>query len=64
MIGRRFLLLSLAGTALFTVAVEVVRVPVAVNDTMLSAILAGLVNGVGSGLILRSKGSAGGTDIL
>lgn len=64
MIGRRFLALSLAGTALFTVAVEVVHVAVAVNDMMLSAILAGLINGVGSGLILRSRGSAGGTDIL
>lgn len=64
MIGRRFLLLSLAGTALFTAAIELVDVRIAVNDTMLSAILAGLLNGIGSGMILRSRGSAGGTDIL
>jgi len=63
-LGKRFFMLSLAGTAFYTAAIELVDFRIAVNDMMLSAILAGLINGIGSGMILRSKGSAGGTDIL
>jgi uncharacterized membrane-anchored protein YitT (DUF2179 family) len=37
---------------------------VPVHDKLLSAILAGIVMGAGSGLILKSYGSAGGMDIL
>lgn len=63
-LGKRFFVLSLAGTAFYTAAIELIDFRIAVNDMMLSAILAGLINGIGSGMILRSKGSAGGTDIL
>ncbi|KAF1083083.1 MAG: hypothetical protein GQF41_0850 [Candidatus Rifleibacterium amylolyticum] len=63
-LGKRFFMLSLAGTAFYTAAIELIDFRIAVNDMMLSAILAGLINGIGSGMILRSKGSAGGTDIL
>ncbi len=63
-LGKRFFILSLAGTAFYTTAIELIDFRIAVNDMMLSAILAGLINGIGSGMILRSKGSAGGTDIL
>lgn len=64
LLGRRFFMLSLAGTVFYTFAIELIDYRIAVNDMMLSAILAGLINGIGSGMILRSKGSAGGTDIL
>ena len=37
---------------------------VPVQDKLLAAILAGLIQGAGSGIILKSVGSAGGTDIL
>lgn len=63
-LGKRFFMLSLAGTAFYTAAIELIDFRISVNDMMLSAILAGLINGIGSGMILRSKGSAGGTDIL
>ncbi|PKL45229.1 MAG: YitT family protein [Candidatus Riflebacteria bacterium HGW-Riflebacteria-1] len=63
-LGKRFFILSLIGTAFYTAAIELIDYRIAVNDMMLSAILAGLINGIGSGMILRSKGSAGGTDIL
>lgn len=63
-LGRRFFMLSLAGTMFYTVAIDLIDYRIAVNDKMLSAILAGLINGIGSGMILRSRGSAGGTDIL
>jgi len=63
-VGRRFFLYSLAGVAIFSVAVQWVSWPIPVQDPMLAALLAGIVSGVGSGLILRSAGSAGGADIL
>ncbi|MBE0616480.1 MAG: YitT family protein [Proteobacteria bacterium] len=63
-VGRRFFLYSLAGVTIFSVAVQWVGWPIPVRDPMLAALLAGLVTGVGSGLILRSAGSAGGVDIL
>ena len=64
LLGGRFFMLSVAGTAFYTFAIGVIDYRIAVNDMMLSAILAGLINGVGAGMILRSRGSAGGTDIL
>lgn len=63
-VGRRFFLYSLAGVAIFSGALQVVRLPVPVHDPILAALLAGIVTGTGSGLILRSLGSAGGVDIL
>lgn len=64
LVGRRFFALSLAGTIIYTFAIELVQIPIMVNDMMLSAILAGLINGIGAGMILRSSGSSGGTDIF
>ncbi len=63
-VGRRFFLYSLAGAGFFSVAVQWVHWPIPVRDPMLAALLAGIVTGLGSGLILRSAGSAGGVDIL
>ena len=64
LLGGHFFMLSFAGTAFYTLAIGLLDFRIAVNDMMLSAILAGLINGIGSGMILRSRGSAGGTDIL
>ena len=63
-VGRRFFLYSLAGTAIFSGALAWVHVSLPVHDMVSSALLAGIISGVGSGIILRSLGSAGGTDIL
>ncbi len=63
-VGRRFFLYSIAGMVIFSGALEWTQVPVAVQDPILSALLAGIISGAGSGIILRSVGSAGGTDIL
>ncbi len=64
-ISRRFFLYSIAGTMIFSGAiawVDVAAIPV--RDPLLAAILAGIILGTGSGIILKSLGSAGGTDIL
>jgi len=63
-VGRRFLMYSLIGVFIFS-AVMFWPFPVfPINDMILSALTAGIVIGVGSGIILRSLGSAGGLDIL
>jgi len=63
-VGRRFFLYSIAGAFIFTGTLIWIHIPLPVHDKMLSAILAGIIAGVGSGIILRSLGSAGGLDIL
>jgi uncharacterized membrane-anchored protein YitT (DUF2179 family) len=64
-VGRRFFYFSIAGMIIFSLAIELTaHVTFPVNDRILGALLAGIVIGTGSGIILRSYGSAGGTDIL
>ena len=64
-ISRRFMLYSIYGTLFFSVAASLVKLPpIKIQDPLLSALAAGVVCGIGSGLILRSLGSAGGLDIL
>ena len=64
-VGRRFFFYSVAGATIFSGAVAWVDPGVIpVTDQLLTAILAGIIVGTGSGIILKSLGSAGGTDIL
>lgn len=63
-VGARFFFYSVAGMLIFSAAIELIHIPLPVYDQLLSALLAGIIIGVGSGIILKSLGSAGGTDIL
>ena len=64
-ISRRFFLYSIVGTIIYSGAVAWLDFGVIpVQDQLLAAILAGIILGTGSGIILKSLGSAGGTDIL
>jgi uncharacterized membrane-anchored protein YitT (DUF2179 family) len=63
-VGRRFFWYSLAGMLIFS-SVMFWSYPVfPVEDMILNALAAGIITGIGSGMILRSLGSAGGLDIL
>ena len=63
-VGRRFFWYSLAGMIIFS-AVILWPYPVfPVEDMILNALAAGIISGFGSGIILKSLGSAGGLDIL
>lgn len=62
--GRRFFLYSIGGLVIFAGALKYVQISIPVHDPLLSALLAGIISGAGSGIILRSMGSAGGVDIL
>ena len=64
-VGRRFFAWSVAGALILAAALQWVRPgDLGVNDRILAAMLAGILVGGGTGLILRSLGSSGGTDIL
>lgn len=63
-VGRRFFFYSVAGLFIFSGALAWTSVTLPVYDMLLSALFAGIITGVGSGIVLRSLGSAGGLDIL
>ncbi len=64
-VSHRFMIYSIAGMALFSLACTlVVPAPFDIQDPILAAVMGGVICGVGGGLILRSVGSAGGLDIL
>ena len=63
-VGRRFFFYSIAGMLFFSGALQWINVVVPVHDKILSAILAGIITGLGAGITLRSLGSGGGLDIL
>lgn len=63
-VGRRFFFFSLAGASIYSVAMMCPFPVLPIEDMILSTLAAGMITGVGSGIILRSLGSAGGLDIL
>ncbi len=63
-VGRRFMLYSIFGMIVFSIAVEWIPATSPIEDPMLAALLCGIVSGVGCALILKSVGSAGGIDII
>ena len=63
-VGRRFFLYSIPGMIFFSLALVYIHFSLPVNDKILAAMLAGIIMGAGSGIILKSLGSAGGLDIL
>ncbi len=66
-ISKRFALYSLLGMlalAFFLGICQNWQVDLGINNLLLAAILGGVVNGLGVGITLRSKGSTGGLDII
>jgi len=64
-ISKRFMLYTIFGMAFFSMAAAVIKTPpVPFKDPILIAVFAGIVCGVGAGIVLKSLGSAGGVDIL
>ncbi len=64
-ISRTFMLYTTVGMSVFSLVSGIVapRFPT-IEDPILAAIFAAIICGVGAGIILRSRGSAGGFDIL
>ena len=63
-VGRRFFWYSLAGMMLFSAVIFWPFPVFPIEDMILNALAAAIITGLGSGIILRSLGSAGGLDIL
>jgi uncharacterized membrane-anchored protein YitT (DUF2179 family) len=63
-VGKRFFWYSLAGMIIFSAVIFWPYPVFPVEDMILNALIAGIITGIGSGIILRSLGSAGGLDIL
>lgn len=64
-VSHRFVIYSLIGTIALTFFLGVLKpTDWTLNDNLLSALLGGVIAGIGSGIILHSKGSTGGLDII
>jgi len=63
-VGRRFFWYSLGGMLIFSAVIFGPFPALPIEDMILSALAAGIISGVGSGIILKSLGSAGGLDVL
>ena len=65
LVGRSFLVFSILGVGVLSATLSLTtNLPVLTHDTLLAAISGGVLSGVGMGIIFRSRGSLGGTDIL
>lgn len=65
LVGRKFLIFSIEGVAALSVALSLTtHLPPLTHDTLLAALSGGVLSGIGMGIIFRSRGSLGGTDIL
>lgn len=64
-VGRNFLILSILGVGVLSATLSLTtHLPPLTHDTLLAAISGGVLTGIGMGIIFRSRGSLGGTDIL
>lgn len=64
-ISRRFTVYSLLGVCFQSLFLELFKnIDFGIDNLLLAAIYGGILTGIGVGLVLRSKGSSGGTDIV
>lgn len=64
-ISRRFIIYSLIGVGFQSLFLELFKnVDFGIDNLLLAAIFGSVLTGIGVGLVLRSKGSSGGTDII
>jgi uncharacterized membrane-anchored protein YitT (DUF2179 family) len=64
-ISRRFIIYSFLGVAFQSLFLELFKnLNIGIENLLLSAVFGGVLTGLGIGLVLRSKGSTGGTDII
>lgn len=64
LLSRRFVLYSFYAMVVASVSYELLNINLAVKNQIYAAILAGVICGFGSGMVLRSLGSNGGLDVV
>jgi uncharacterized membrane-anchored protein YitT (DUF2179 family) len=64
--GKEFMLKSLFGVTVISAFLVLVQIPssLIIEDYLTACIIGGIISGIGSGLILRGSGTAGGPDII
>ncbi len=66
-VDREFIILSLIGMTSFSVFIDFfsfLRNAVYIDDTLLSCLYGGVLNGIGMGIVFRNRASQGGIDIV
>ena len=63
-VSRRFLLYTIYSVVVIFLAAKFITVDFGITDQLYAAIAGGFIIGAGSGIILRSIGSAGGLDVI
>ena len=64
-LGKRFFLKALIGTISLSVFIDLLdKYKVVTNDKILAAIYGGLLTGIGTAIILKSRSSTGGSDLV
>ena len=63
-LSRRYFFYSLYGVSMLTLFTEVVNLDFAILEQFYAAVAGGVICGIGTGIILRSRGSGGGLDTV
>jgi len=65
MVGRQFLIYSILGVGTLSVTLSITAgIPALTTNALLATVFGGVLTGIGMGIVFRSRGSLGGTDIL
>lgn len=62
--GRVFVVRSFIATVLFSMSIDLIKVPAVTMDPLLGTLYGGVLLGIGLGLILRGGATTGGTDMV
>ena len=63
-LSRRFFYYSVYGVIILTVFTEILHLNYHIENQLYAAVAGGVICGIGSGIILRSRGSGGGLDVM
>ena len=64
LVGRRFLLYTIYGTFITVAMSYFINFEIPIENEIYAAIVGGVLHGAGCGMMLRTLGSSGGTDII
>lgn len=64
MLGGTFAFRSLVATVLFSVSIDLMKLPCLTDDVLLAAVYGAIMLGLGLGLILRGGATTGGSDMI
>lgn len=62
--GRTFVIRSFVATILFSVAIDLIKLPPLTDDVLLGSVYGAILLGVGLGLIMRGGATTGGSDMI